>query len=509
LRTDSHRFDRSYAYDQVGRLTAARTGAEARGETTTPDRNITPYKHDYTYNVFDNVTSRQTYTWTEAENQTHTWTNNRESTWTYDADGRLKHTPENNYDYDAAGFVFASALKDVNATYQQGDGESKAARRDIYKSQTQNGFHTFEKTEYSIYSTVLGKLLTEVKADGTKKRTFVYSDGTVIATQNATATTAQHVAWEHQDPSDASYIATLSNGGMMYLGDSQQAELDPLGSNVGTSNPNDDGNPSNLTELPGGGFGGWGDPFGSYACMVDWMMRPCSEAAQYINNGIGDFGPLDQFRIVTHPKTGKKAWGQYKNYGPGKSGWWADFDGSSSDGDIIRIGTDSVRLPYESDPNSLTSRNYGIFAHRDGKINHDPENLRDYEPDPFDDDCHRLAEKVRDVSKSLDIRTRELNPYSEGFEKWVYPWNVEKGIMERLLGAYSRKDCRTLSDEELQRARALRDAPKPRTTFQKFWDALPSIPPLPNDKQIEEWRKQGIPVTPVIPMPGRRFPIPF
>lgn len=122
LRTDSHRFDCSYSYDHMGRLTAARTGAEARGETTTPDRNITPNKHDYQYNVFGNATSRQTYSWDQQDNETNTWANNRKSDWTYDADGRLKHTPENNYDYDASGGIWKVALNGSRSTYTQSDG---------------------------------------------------------------------------------------------------------------------------------------------------------------------------------------------------------------------------------------------------------------------------------------------------------------------------------------------------------------------------------------------------
>jgi YD repeat-containing protein len=286
LRTEANRFDRSYSYDQMGRLNAARTGGEARNETTTPDRNITPYKHDYDYNVFGNVTSRQTYTWTRADNQTHIWTNNHESTWQYDADGRLKHTPENNYDYDATGAAVAVTLANVRVTYHQSDGQSNPVRRDIYKARPANGYNSLEKTEYLIYSSVLGKILTEVNSNGTKKRTFVYAQNEIIATQNMTGATAQHVAWQNTDASNASYIATLHNGTPIYGGENGQAELDPVGSNVGTSNPLDTQNTSNLVQGPGGGSS-WGDPFGSFKCMVNWAEAPCSEAAAHLAAGNG------------------------------------------------------------------------------------------------------------------------------------------------------------------------------------------------------------------------------
>lgn len=270
----------------MGRLTAARTGAEARGETTTPYRNITPYKHDYQYNVFNNATSRQTYTWDQQDNETNAWTNNRETTWIYDADGRLKHTTKNNYDYDAVGAILKVALDGSRVIYNQTDGAGRTVRRDIYKTRPANGFDSFEKTEYQIYSSVLGKLLTEVNSDGTKKKTYIYAGGALLATQNKTSTTSGYVSWENTDPSNASYLSTLHSGTAIYLGENGQAELDPLGSNVGTSNPYDPQNSSNLMPAPGGG--GWGDPFGGYSCRVDGFEVPCSLAMFILSIGAGD-----------------------------------------------------------------------------------------------------------------------------------------------------------------------------------------------------------------------------
>ena len=302
LRTDSHRFDRSYAYDYLGRLTAARTGTEARSETTAPDRNALPYRHDYAYNAFGNVTSRQTYTWTQADNQTSIWTNNRESTWQYDSDGRLKQSPGNNYDYDAGGSVIASALINVRLSYRLTDGEGKTVRRDDYKMRPNNGYENLEKTEYSIYSSVLGKVLTELNGNGTKKRTFVYGQGgKVIAAQNAAGSgTAAYVEWENTDPSNASFAATSLSGAIFYSGDDGQAELDPEGSNVGASNPYNQQNSTNLLPFPGGGGGGgWGDPFGGYSCRLDGFEMPCGQVMYVLSIGAGniDFGRSDGWAL--------------------------------------------------------------------------------------------------------------------------------------------------------------------------------------------------------------------
>jgi hypothetical protein len=295
LRFDSHRFDRSYAYDHIGRLTATRTGTEARNEPTTPDRNITPYKQDYTYNVFNNVTSRQTYTWDQADNETLSWSNNRKSDWEYDADGRLKHTNKNNFDYDVNGEIRRVTVDGQNVTYNQYDGISKPVRRDVYKTRPLNGYDSFEKTEYLIYSTVLGKLLTEVDSTGAKKRTYIYSNGQLVARQTGNSASG-YVAWENTDPSNASYLATLNTGGGIYSGDIGQAELDPLGSNVGTSNPNDP-NSNNLAPAPGGGGGGWGDPFGGYSCRIDGFEAPCSQALYMLNIGAATLISLNSYAI--------------------------------------------------------------------------------------------------------------------------------------------------------------------------------------------------------------------
>ncbi len=281
---DTHRFDRSYSYDHMGRLTAARTGAEARGETTTPDRNTIPYKHDYAYNVFGNVESRQTFTWTEADNKTHVWANDRESIWGYDADGRLKSTPENRYYYDASGEVVMSTLNNRRRVIRHLDGEGKAVRTSDYNYSTTTHQYSHVKTEYFIYSTVLGKLLTEVKSNGTKKKTNIYGIGGVVATQNSSGTTAQHVAWENIDPSSASYIAVLPGGSGLYGGENRQAELDPLRSNVGTYNPYETGAPENI-EGPGTR---WGDPFGGYSCRLDGFEVSCSQAMYVLSIGAGD-----------------------------------------------------------------------------------------------------------------------------------------------------------------------------------------------------------------------------
>lgn len=330
-------FDRSFEYDFMGRLTKARSGTETAGGTAA-DRNQIPYRQDYAYNAFGNVTSRQTYTWTEADNKTHQWTNNRESTWSYDADGRLKQTPQNRYYYDATGAVLMVTLDNVRRTIRHLDGEGKAARTNNYSCYS--GQCNLTDTEYLIYSSVLGKVLTEVKADGTKKKTNVYGTGGIVATQNIEGTTsAQVVRFEHLDPLNQSYVETASNGQMWYL--ESPAELDPVGSNVGLYNPNQQQLQS------AGGNTRWGDPFGGFSCKIDWMDAPCSQAMGLLSSGIGVIGPLDQFR---HDGGG---WGRFEC--PGgilACGYYYDYDYEFPDpnsDDGIGLGKNIYFHPAETD----------------------------------------------------------------------------------------------------------------------------------------------------------------
>lgn len=316
MTTASSNFDRSYKYDFMGRLTAAKSGAEANGNPTI-DRNQIPYKQDYAYNTFGNVTSRTTFHWTQADNQTHSWTNNRESTWSYDADGRLKQTPKNRYYYDARGAMVMSTFDNKRRVINHLDGEGKAARQDRYTYSSFYNQYQLTETVYQIYSSVLGSLLTEVTSTGTKKRTFVYGMDGVVALQQYTGT-SQEVRWEHTDPSNATYLQTGTDGATYNF--NSWAELDPLGSNVGYTNPYNEQNAVQNAAPGGFGYGSWGDPFGSYRCMIDWMERPCSDAAQVLSSGAGVRYDGPQFRHDGN------AWGQFQCPAGGACGYYYHYD---------------------------------------------------------------------------------------------------------------------------------------------------------------------------------------
>ena len=88
--------------------------------------------------------------------------NNRASTWDYDADGRIKATPENSYYYNASGRVVMSTLISSRRTICHVDIEGKTVRRSDYRFMYGTGY-ALNKTEYQIYSAVLGNVVILMK----------------------------------------------------------------------------------------------------------------------------------------------------------------------------------------------------------------------------------------------------------------------------------------------------------------------------------------------------------
>src|SRR5258708_6743878 len=107
---------RGYGFDWAGRTTG---GSPTSGAPT-------PYSQGYSYDAFDNLTSRAGwYNWQTSQSDTGTFTNNRRNGWTYDPDGRLTLSPANSssderdWTYDAAGELISTVDKSSggNTTY--------------------------------------------------------------------------------------------------------------------------------------------------------------------------------------------------------------------------------------------------------------------------------------------------------------------------------------------------------------------------------------------------------
>lgn len=227
------RFDRSYAYDHMSRVSQALSGAEARGEPPSDNR---PYHQSFTYDAFNHLTSQVGQHWSQGPNSSDSsFINNRRVGSDYDADGNVL-SGNAAYTYNSAGQI-AVVQWGTDNTVQGFDGNGLRVK--TTETTVSNGQSSTE-VRYYVRSTVLGgQVVTEMSGNGTKKRTFVYAGGQVLAWQRIVEG-VQRVTWEHRDPSNVSFRTTNEDGtmnGQTYVGDGAPAELDPSGANADVFDP--------------------------------------------------------------------------------------------------------------------------------------------------------------------------------------------------------------------------------------------------------------------------------
>jgi YD repeat-containing protein len=280
--TNSKR-DRSYQYDEVGRRTAAFSGFEARpGGVSTEGWG--PYRQTYGYDTWGNMTSRTWRTWFTTptgstvpqgnsytatfnlqNRQTSSTTSSSASDWQYDAEGNLIHsvsgTSQYWYGYDRAGRLVDTVQPNNRTTLQTYDGDG--ARVAYFE----NGTPTY----YVRSAAVGGQVLVEVNSSGQKLRSYIYTAGKALATQEGTGS---NVRWEHRDPTNVSIYLTFAGSPTVAAG-----EYDPLGVPA--------------PDVPGITFG-YNPPYNSgsfgtpdMSCTVDRIPTSCDVARRWIASGIG------------------------------------------------------------------------------------------------------------------------------------------------------------------------------------------------------------------------------
>jgi len=205
---DDNKWDRSYAYDHVARISEADTNKRARGQT--PDSyHPDPYQHTFDYDVFNHTTSRSGYLYSSMLSDSGSYTNNRRSGWIYDADGDATVTNSYNQTFDGAGhYTNAVALSTVGDGSTQwpnqpnleitqsydGIGLSvkriQIARMNDYDQETGQYYGVDEdnQTRYYLRSGVLGgaiidELAKDSQNNGVKTEGYVYAGGERIASQ--------------------------------------------------------------------------------------------------------------------------------------------------------------------------------------------------------------------------------------------------------------------------------------------------------------------------------------
>jgi len=216
-----HTLDRSYDYDQVGRLIASHTGAEGRGHAGyaawgSPDG---PYAENYSYDQLGNMTWRngwgagntQFYYSPQFVNNKMTVSPRTGAAVQYDASGNLISDGEQSFTYDATGQQAYASSTGLTQNY---DGDGKRVKK------IDNGVAV-----YYLRSSVLGgQVICEINQSGGWERGYVYLGGQMIALQDG------GVYWVHQDPVTKSQRLTNSAGTI-----SSWVDLDPWGAETGRS----------------------------------------------------------------------------------------------------------------------------------------------------------------------------------------------------------------------------------------------------------------------------------
>jgi Tol biopolymer transport system component len=261
------RFDRAFSYDNVGAAKDAYSGSEARDflNNTNSGTPTGPYRQSYQHDAFGNMTSRTNRFWSHSDTFAANYTNNRrqDTGFAYDGDGRLKQDTDLQYTYDAAGgnasIYSAANNQTITVAY---DGLERPGRR----ANNQNGAGD---VTYYVWSSVTGKVITELSESGSKRKGNIYLGDQLLATQ-----ASAWVVWQHDDPIAGTQGISNRDGGY-----SIDSSPDPMGIDLGQGDPfvqlgTIDPPPENTPGL----LGGSGVPSGR--CTLDGISIDCGWAME-------------------------------------------------------------------------------------------------------------------------------------------------------------------------------------------------------------------------------------
>ena len=202
--------DRSYQYDQQGRINWAYTGAEAtahaiNGQWGTQNG---PYAQAYFYDVWGNITQRIGWGgWNPQVN--YSYTNNRNNGIQYDLAGNATWDGTT-MTYNAAGQQVSATKLGTGNVQQDYDGDTFRVKK------TDAGMIT----HYLRSSVLGGKVVAEINDSGAWTRGFVYDWGGQLLTMQQSGGNR----WIHQDPVTKSKRVTDTIGATASI-----IDLDPWG----------------------------------------------------------------------------------------------------------------------------------------------------------------------------------------------------------------------------------------------------------------------------------------
>jgi len=278
-------FDRSYRYDHTSRLVEAKTGGTARNGA-----GDTPFYESFGYDVFNNLTSRQTNTWNDQTmaSDVASYSNNRRlgSGWSYDEDGRSLTILSRTNRYDASGRQnqmnahYVVLGHNINITQNFGyDGVGARISESVSST----------VTAYYLTSSVMGAVVEELDGSGQKTAGYVYSPGgELLATQTLNGST-NVVTWKHLTSfTTGEYSINTQNSTV------GRVEFDPLHADVSTTAPPNPPSLEGQGEVNPNSVGSnlasrFGDIFNTTAgCMIDGIESTCDMAMRLRNSGAGD-----------------------------------------------------------------------------------------------------------------------------------------------------------------------------------------------------------------------------
>jgi YD repeat-containing protein len=237
-------FDRAYEYDHAGRIKEAYSGREARGLPVLPYPD-NPFRQSYTYDVWNNMKRPANRHWSAGLLDNPTYTNNRRTDATYDAAGNItvRDNWRKQHAYDAVGrqsyflqqeWNLPNYLYEANTIQVTYDGNGRPAKRFQNRH-----IETYEEmqwdepsTIYYVRSTLLdGAPIIELETSaGYGATENIYMGLQKIASHG----TSNYVQWRHVNPATGSWLVSSQNpGGALAF----RNELDPLGTEMGTSDP--------------------------------------------------------------------------------------------------------------------------------------------------------------------------------------------------------------------------------------------------------------------------------
>ena len=318
------KFDRTYGYDQAGRLSHATAGPSG------------PYDQTFTYDVWGNTTARTSAHWSNSYSYTATYQNDRNTDWQYDAVGNLKtmvtangplQTVTRQYVFDAESRTTSMTSNTGDNLLQYFDGDGLLVKTLEY------GY-----ARYFLHSTVLGgRTTTLLLPNGDRAKGYVYAGGQVLAQQiiGDGGQVPDHVAWNQRDPA-----GTVEWGGGL-------VELDPLGADVGledpyTLNPDFTG-PESGGYLLTGSYGNPTNPQGG--CTLNGIRADCSFAMEMEFEGGAVRVGRDGMMRVSYDPSGHAFFEYFTAYADGHRGYMPS--------DARYVGNGNTETPWQAELNGF------------------------------------------------------------------------------------------------------------------------------------------------------------